>query len=603
MTIKTDRLLSRAKKLLIKGNLDEAELIYLEILQSSPNNRDAKSGILMLKNKKNQAPIARQDLQTAISLVTEGKIKKAIDIVEPLIKNYPNEAILYNIRAVCNKANQNYTGAINDFTKATSLKPDYAEAYYNLGVTLREVDDSDNAIRAYQNALNCNKNYPNAHNNLGQIFLVKGDFISAIEHLEWAVALKPEFAEAYNNLGNSYLGLNKAHEAINLFKKAEELNPNFAIAINNLGISYLRIGEVKLAKENFEKAIDLDPSYSTAHHNLSGVKTYTSNDLQISQMKSLIRKKELSQKDRIYLNFALAKANEDLGDHKEFFKFLNEGNHLRKLELGYSIEKSENHNSVIKQFFPNKNNNKKKNITYDDLTIRPIFIVGMPRSGTSLVEQIISSHHQVYGAGELRNLSNAIIPIMEEHSALKKYSLSNEEFSSIRQEYLDSLSRIDTSKKLITDKWPLNFRNIGFIVSSLPEASIVHIKRDARATCWSIYKHYFSGQGNGWAYNFDDLAKFYSLYDDLMNYWKNLYPGKIYDLSYEELTKNQEMETRKLIKYCDLNWDQNCLKFHENKRDVQTASALQVRKKIYQGSSNDWKKYQDYLKPLVKSLG
>ena len=155
MTIKTDRLLSRAKKLLIKGNLDEAELIYLEILQSSPNNRDAKSGILMLKNKKNQAPIARQDLQTAISLVTEGKIKKAIDIVEPLIKNYPNEAILYNIRAVCNKANQNYTGAINDFTKATSLKPDYAEAYYNLGVTLREVDDSDNAIRAYQNALNC----------------------------------------------------------------------------------------------------------------------------------------------------------------------------------------------------------------------------------------------------------------------------------------------------------------------------------------------------------------------------------------------------------------------------------------------------------------
>ena len=603
MTIKTDRLLSRAKKLLIKGNLDEAELIYLEILQSSPNNRDAKSGILMLKNKKNQAPIARQDLQTAISLVTEGKIKKAIDIVEPLIKNYPNEAILYNIRAVCNKANQNYTGAINDFTKATSLKPDYAEAYYNLGVTLREVDDSDNAIRAYQNALNCNKNYPNAHNNLGQIFLVKGDFISAIEHLEWAVALKPEFAEAYNNLGNSYLGLNKAHEAINLFKKAEELNPNFAIAINNLGISYLRIGEVKLAKENFEKAIDLDPSYSTAHHNLSGVKTYTSNDLQISQMKSLIRKKELSQKDRIYLNFALAKANEDLGDHKEFFKFLNEGNNLRKLELGYSIEKSENHNNVIKQFFPNKNKNKKKNITYDDLTIRPIFIVGMPRSGTSLVEQIISSHHEVYGAGELRNLSNAIIPIMEEHSALKKYSLSNEEFSSIRQEYFESLSRIDTSKKLITDKWPLNFRNIGFIVSSLPEASIVHIKRDARATCWSIYKHYFSGQGNGWAYNFDDLAKFYSLYDDLMNYWKNLYPGKIYDLSYEELTKNQEMETRKLIKYCDLNWDQNCLKFHENKRDVQTASALQVRKKIYQGSSNDWKKYQDYLKPLVKSLG
>tara|TARA_X000000368_G_C23027414_1_gene710890 strand:+ start:78 stop:1889 length:1812 start_codon:yes stop_codon:yes gene_type:complete len=603
MTIKTDRLLIRAKKLFAKGNLDEAELIYLEILKSFPNNRDAKSGILTLKAKKNEVPLSSKDLQAAVSFATNGEIKKAIDVVEPLIEMYPNEAILYNIRAVCNKAKQNYPSAIDDFNKATSLKPDYAEAYYNLGVTLREMDDFDNAIKAYQNALVCNNNYPNAHNNLGQIFLVKGKFDYAIDHLEWSVALKPEFAEAHNNLGNAYLGLNKVHDAINSFKKAIELNPTFAIATNNLGISYLRLGEINLAKENFENAILIKPDYATAHHNLSGVKTYTSNDLQISQMKSIINNKELSQQDRIFLNFALAKASEDLGDNKEFFKFLHKGNHLRKLELGYSIDKTENHNKVIKQFFPNKKNNKKKNTTYDDLTIRPIFIVGMPRSGTSLVEQIISSHHEVYGAGELRNLNNAIIPIMKKHLALKKFNLSNKEFSSIRQEYLDSLSRIDTSKKVITDKWPLNFRSIGFIVSSIPEASIVHIKRDARAICWSIYKHYFSYQGNGWAYNLDDLVKFYSFYEDLMNYWKNLYPGKIYDLSYEELTKNQEKETRKLLDYCDLNWDQNCLNFHENKRDVQTASALQVRKKIYQGSSNAWKKYQDYLKPLIKSLG
>ena len=191
---------------------------------------------------------------------------------------------------------------------------------------------------------------------------------------------------------------------------------------------------------------------------------------------------------------------------------------------------------------------------------------------------------------------------MQEGLVNEKYNLSSKEFSSIRNNYLDSLSKISKSEKIITVKWPLNFRNIGFIFSALPEAKIVHVKRDARATCFSIYKHYFSGQGNGWAYDFDDLAKFYELYVDLMDYWKKLYPGKIYDLSYEELTNSQETETRKLLDYCELEWDQNCLNFHENKRDVKTASAIQVRKKMYQGSSENWKKYEEYLKPLVNSL-
>ena len=172
----------------------------------------------------------------------------------------------------------------------------------------------------------------------------------------------------------------------------------------------------------------------------------------------------------------------------------------------------------------------------------------------------------------------------------------------IRKEYLNSLSKINANEKVITDKWPLNFRSIGFILSAFPQAKIVHLKRDARATCWSIYKHYFSDNGNGWAYNFDDLAKFYSLYVELMNYWHELYPGNIYDISYEELTSNQEKETRKLIEYCGLDWDPNCLNFHENKRDVKTASALQVRKKMYQGSSDAWKEYSDYLTPLNEAL-
>jgi hypothetical protein len=149
---------------------------------------------------------------------------------------------------------------------------------------------------------------------------------------------------------------------------------------------------------------------------------------------------------------------------------------------------------------------------------------------------------------------------------------------------------------------PLNCQYIGFILSAFPEAKIVHLKRDARATCWSIYKHYFSSAGNGWAYNLDDLAGFYGIYSNIMDFWHQTFPDKIYDLCYEDLTTNQEEETRKLLEYCELDWDENCLNFHTNKRAVKTASALQVRQKMYQGSSEAWKKHEEYLQPLIKAL-
>jgi hypothetical protein len=147
---------------------------------------------------------------------------------------------------------------------------------------------------------------------------------------------------------------------------------------------------------------------------------------------------------------------------------------------------------------------------------------------------------------------------------------------------------------------PLNFRHIGFILSAFPEAKVIHMNRDPMATCWSIYKYYFNG--NSYSYNQDDLAGYYGLYKDLMGFWHQLFPNKIYDACYEDLTTDQEAETRKLLKYCDLDWDESCLNFHANKRAVKTTSALQVKQKIYQGSSEVWKKYEEYLQPLIKGL-
>ena len=598
MTIKTQRLLARAKKIAKKGDHDEARKLYTTVLEASPNNQEAKNELLALQQVKDHLKPPKSEIQSVFALYSNGQIQEALDAVETLTKDYPNESLLYNISGACYKQIGQLEEAFKSFQKAVDLKPDYAEAQYNLGVTIHELGQMDSAIKCYERALAIQHAYPNAHNNLGQILLESGQPDAAMNHFEWAVAYQPEFSEAHNNLGSSLIALRQVNTAVTHYEKAIAIKPDYQLAYNNLGIAYQRLGEIDKAFKSFERALAIKSDYAKAHHNLSSLKKYTKSDKQIVEMESLLSIKDLSQSDRIFICFALAKAYEDLGKQEELFKVLHEGNQLRRKELRYSIEKSENHNSIIKKLF----SSSPKPLSNQASTIRPIFIVGMLRSGTSVVEQIISSHHDVYGAGELKNLTQIIIPILREHLTNDKTKLSKETFLSIRKQYFESLSSFNTSENVITDKWPLNFRSIGFILSAIPEAKIIHLKRDARATCWSIYKHYFSDTGNGWAYNFDDLAEFYKLYSEIMRYWHEMFPGKVYDISYEDLTTNQEDETRKLLEYCELEWDQNCLDFHKNKRAVDTASVLQVRQKMYQGSSEAWKEHEEYLQPLIKAL-
>ena len=598
MTIKIQRLLARAKKIAKKGEHEEARKLYTTVLEASPNNQEAKNELLALQQVKDHLKPPKAEIQSVFALYSNGQIQEALDAVETLTKDYPNESLLYNISGACYKQIGQLEEAFKSFQKAVDLKPDYAEAQYNLGVTIHELGQVDSAIKCYEKALAIQHAYPNAHNNLGQILLESGQPDAAMNHFEWAVAYQPEFSEAHNNLGSSLLALRQVNTAVTHYEKAVAIKPDYQLAYNNLGIAYQRLGEIDKAFKSFERALAIKSDYAKAHHNLSSLKKYTKSDKQIVEMESLLSIKDLSQSDRIFICFALAKVYEDIGKQDELFKVLHEGNQLRKKELKYSIEKSENHNSIIKKLF----NSSPKPLSNQASTIRPIFIVGMLRSGTSLVEQIISSHHDVYGAGELKNLTQIIIPILREHLTDDKKKLSKKTFLSIRKQYFESLSSFNTSENVITDKWPLNFRSIGFILSAIPEAKIIHLKRDARATCWSIYKHYFSDTGNGWAYNFDDLAEFYKLYSEIMRYWHEMFPGKVYDISYEDLTTNQEDETRKLLEYCELEWDQNCLDFHKNKRAVDTASVLQVRQKMYQGSSEAWKEHEEYLQPLIKAL-
>ena len=591
-----------------------------------------------LQNIKNNQELPKNLVRSIIDNFSNGQKKEAIIEIDELIKDYPLVPLLFNVSGSFYKSNSQLDVAVTRFKQALALKPDYTEVHYNLGVTFRELGHTEEAIKSYKNALNIKNEYPNAHYNIGNAFLSLKKYDVAIKHFKSAVIFNPKFAQAYNNLGlanklieNDFeagLNFDKAlaikpdyaeavnhrgsifqnsgdlKNAIKYYQRSLAIDPNLADAYNNMGLAEVELNKTDNAIKSFENAISIDPSFANAYYNLSQFKHYTFSKEQVAKMLSILITDGISQPDLIAINFALAGVNEALDNQDEFFSYLNEGNRLRKKELNYSIDTSHKLFSIIYETFamlPNSINKSLQNITP---TKRPIFILGMPRSGTTLVEQIISSHEEVYGAGELNTLMRLYYPILENilSNEKDKNILSEENLILIREKYLDSLSQLNTTANIITDKTPANFQFIGFIFSIFPDAKIIHLKRDPRAICWSIYKSKWMGNGYGFSYNMDDLASYYDSYSKLMDFWHKKFPEKIYDICYEDLTTNQEEMTRKLLEYCELDWDDNCLNFHKNKRPVKTASSLQVREKIYQGSSEVWKKYEAHIQPLINGL-
>jgi len=546
-----------------------------------------------------QLSLSKNEVNSVFTLYSNGRFQIAIDEIKALNEKYPNEPLLFNLIGACYKELGQLQGAAKMFEIATSINPNYAEAHFNLGVMHQALDHLESAVESYSKAIAITPNYPDAYNNLGTSLYDLGRLESSIESLEWAIAYKHDFSEAHCNLGKSLNDYGRVDAAIKSFKEAIVHKPNYAKAYFNLALSFKDIGDKKGFLKNIEKTLDIKPEWGAANFHLSQVKKFKKNDPRITKMHSFLDKANLDMTDRINLNFALAKIYEDIGNHNQQFKFLEEANSLRKKELNYLIERDIKLFSRIKEAFnPPPLALNKASSKLDAL--RPIFIIGMPRSGTSLVHQILDSHNDVYGAGELNNLNKSVFPYIKENNNKDKSGFSAQDLHSIHEQYLDSLISLKVQEDVIVDKMPLNFRYIGFILMAFPEAKILHMKRDSMATCWSIYKSFFNG--NSYSFNQEDLARYYRFYMDLMSFWDSLFPNQIHDVCYEDLTTNQEVETRKILKYCELDWDENCLNFHKNKTAVKTTSSMQVRQKIYQGSSEAWKKYESYLQPLINGL-
>ena len=447
-------------------------------------------------------------------------------------------------------------------------KPRWIDAYLNYGDSLKKLGRLDEAIATY----------------------------------EKAVAINPKDGRIYNNWAKCLASKNDFEGALTKYQTATKRSPGLVQSYYNQAVTLARLGRLEEAIKLLEKSLELDPTFAEAHRTLSQYKKYTADDPQISIMERLVNEETTTNNNRIHLSFSLAKASEDLGDYSASFHHLKTANDLIKQRLGYSIDNDRAVFVGTKKLFARGI----PSLSTSSDNTGPIFIVGMPRSGTTLTEQILASHSKVYGAGELTAMGDLTRPLIEPRlNDPSMPGISIKEVEEIREGYQRALEALAVSEELIVDKMPTNFRLVGFILSAFPGAKIVHMNRDPIAVCWSNYKHYFAASGLhalGFSSDLNDIAEFYKLYLDMMAFWREKFPGCIYDLDYEKLTLNQEDETRKLLEYCELSWEDGCLDFHKTTRAVKTASLSQVRKKIYTGSSKAWKKYEKYLEPLSKKL-
>ena len=583
----------------------------------------------------NLQKIDRNDLVLIVNDINKGRSDKALISLDKLIINFPNEAQLFNLRGACYEAVNQLDQSIESFSKAIEINPQYEEVFYNLGVVQKKAGKPDDAIYSYQKAISLNPKNVNAHNNLGNLLSQIGHNKKSIEHLNIALKLNPEFAEAHNNLGIVYQELNNFTESIksflnaikcnpkyerafvnlgkaysdidevdnelNCYKKFLKIKPNSSIILVKLGRAYKKIGENKLAIDCFESALDFNRESFSAYFELANEPEYKLNQEQIAKIESFVENDALNEDDKINLNFTLAQIYEKTENSAKLFSSLNRANSLRKKLFNYSLDDDKNRlNNVKKVYLETSNTHQITNIKKSK-SKNPIFIVGMPRSGSSLIEQILSSHSCVYGGGELATFRKIYNLLNDKESYNEK--INNQSFYEfIRNEYLEFINRLDFKEVFFTDKALLNFQYIGLILRALPESKIIHIKRDAKAICWSNYKSNFAQKGIAFSNDLNDLVGYYKLYEEQMKFWHSEFPNQIYDLQYESMTKSQTIETEKLLSFCNLDWDEKCLHFYKNRRPVKTASNDQVRQKMYSNSSDAWKKYEKYLAPLIKGF-
>ena len=496
--------------------------------------------------------------------------------------------------------------ALASYDQALVIKPEFAQALNDRGNALQELKRFADAIASYDEVLRIKPTFAEALYNRGNALLRLERFEEALASYDKALAARPDYVDALNNRGNVLRELNCFEEALASYRKAATIKPDYAEALKNLGIVLKELGRVEEARWAAERAIQLAPRNASCYRLLGELLHYDSAaDSGIVAMQQLARDAaSLSVGDQIELHFALAKAYEDIGRFQDAFDQLLEGNALKRSQIDYNEAATLGTLKHLQEVFTSELIESRQDV--GESSPIPVFIVGMPRSGTTLVEQILASHPQVFGAGELKYFSD-IVGERAKQSGVEEIAelisgMPGEQYRQVGASYLERIRTLAPQAARITDKMPSNYVYLGFIHLALPKAPIIHTVRDPVDTCISCFSKLFTEEQN-YSYGLAELGRYYRGYQALMAHWHRvLPPGRILDVHYEDVVTDLERAARRIIAYCGLEWDRRCLTFHKTERPVRTASAMQVRRPVYMSSVGRRHQYEAFLAPLLAEL-
>ena len=497
------------------------------------------------------------------------------------------------IDALSNKLN---LGNFQEVIAETNLllKKNKNEVFFNiLCLAYQGNGELDKSEAVMNEALKLSPNNPYFLNNMGTTQHKMGNFKIAEDYFLRGLKIVPNYINILNNLGNLKRDLDNTDEAISYYKKSLSINPDIGPTLLNISICYQSLGNYTEAQNHLNYLLKLNPAFTIADRLLSSMKTYKKGDTHLLEMSKKVDKLMLSDIQLANLFCALGKANEDLKQYKLSFNYYKKGNDILKKLTTFNINEEKENFSNIKNFDYRLNQDFKLNEKR-----KLVFIVGMPRSGTSLVEQILSSHRDVYGGGELVFLKNII-----DNRFLKEKINDNIEtiFQNSHNDYIDKISLINDSKKIFTDKTPLNFKYIGFIKKIFKNSKIIICKRDKYDICWSNYKNFFT-ENLPFSNDLKDLGNYFNLYEDIIKFWEDMFPNELFSMNYSQLIDNPEFEIRKMLKFCELDWDSSCMSHEKNTKTIKTASVTQARKPINKLGLNTSAPFMSFLGELKESI-
>ena len=545
-------------------------------------------------------------LRQAFQLHQSGKLRNAEAAYRRIIAENPRHVDANNLLGLLCIQTRRFPLAINWIEAALQEKPDDPQAHYNLGIALKEVDRLDDATVHFQRCVDLDSNNAEAYNALGNILRIQGQHDQAVACFKKALAIQPanadirrNFSLVSNDLGVLENRLGHSLDALDHFRHAVELADSNSEAHINLGITLEQTGNLDQAAAAFKNAIAANPNFAEAHYHLAHLRNHRSTTEEIDAMQSLFDQPGTSDSEQTLLAYGIGEAHHELENYDKAFESFAVGHRLKKKMTSFNLADQIRFVELsIEVFNPDFFDEHRKS-GYEDKT--PIFILGMPRSGTSLTEQILASQSTVFGAGE-----RSYLPELVKGSALtaenpypkSAATLPHKKFRHLGEAYVKKLRSHSGQAARISDTTPMNFLYVGLVATALPNARIIHCVRNPTDTCLSIFMHPLSTP-HSYAHELEDLGAFYKLYQRLMAHWQSMLPGRIHDVTYEKMVTDSETEIRALLNYCELPFENACLNFHETERTIRTPSAGQVRQPIYDNSIRRWKHYEKHLDSLI----